>query len=449
MMNKSQHPTAFISYSHDSPEHKNWVVGLARRLRENSVEVMLDEWDARPGDDLLAFMERAIRSADRVLLICTESYTRKADERVGGVGYESMLATGELSRALSERKFIPIVRQSSASAKLPAAFATRFYVDLSHLELFESEFEKLLRELHNIPPGDKPPLGQHPFGSRLDSAYRRRGYGGELTRDSEAAESVATRFVRLFEAHGVHRNQISRVFGHGLAPVHLQSDATLMPVLTDAMLDAAAAMFAVRREWLDGASDQVYPLHDFYKKPREFGEFIAELRRQSPGGIQGIVLVAEGTDLEDTALVVLEQEIGRVGERPLYRYHVCNNWHWGYWKSRAYLTACVVLAWNAKAYLMGRRVPIEVIRQYREGTRFLEYGFDGALPLDGMLWHPEDMAVKPEVYLAGLDEGEFGIRQGLSLWLELEAEGFMKTDLPYANVRQVFERALAKVAPTK
>lgn len=125
-------------------------------------------------------------------------------------------------------------------------------------------------------------------------------------------ESIATGFVRLLEAHGVHRNQISRVLGHGLAPVHQQSDAALMAVLTDAMLDATAAKFAIRRDWLEGASDQIYPLH---KKSEQFGEFIAELRRQSEGAIRGGVLVATTTKSEDTALMILEQEIGRVGER--------------------------------------------------------------------------------------------------------------------------------------
>ena len=40
-----------------------------------------------------------------------------------------------------------------------------------------------------------------------------------------------------------------------------------------------------------------------------------------------------------------------------------------------------------------------------------------------------------------------GIREGLKLWLDLEAEGLMKTDLPYGKVRRAFEKALAKVAP--
>lgn len=44
-------------------------------------------------------------------------------------------------------------------------------------------------------------------------------------------ESVAARFVRLFETHGVHRNQIPRFFDHGLTLNDLKSDDSLLPRL--------------------------------------------------------------------------------------------------------------------------------------------------------------------------------------------------------------------------
>jgi len=48
------------------------------------------------------------------------------------------------------------------------------------------------------------------------------------------AESVATRFIRLFESHDVHRNQIPRFFGHGLLPKDVQDDASLFAKLDEA-----------------------------------------------------------------------------------------------------------------------------------------------------------------------------------------------------------------------
>ncbi len=44
-------------------------------------------------------------------------------------------------------------------------------------------------------------------------------FGNWIRGQQEAApaESVATRLIRLFENHDLHRNQIPRFFGHNLA----------------------------------------------------------------------------------------------------------------------------------------------------------------------------------------------------------------------------------------
>jgi len=153
----------FISYSHDSPDHKKWVGELASKLVKNGVEVIFDQWDLGFGDDIPKFMEQAVTKADRVLMICTEPYVRKADEGEGGVGYEAMIVTGELVRDLGSSKFIPVVRQTGGNVLLPKSISTRFYVNLSEGEDFDSQFEELLRELHQAPSLIKPPLGKSPF----------------------------------------------------------------------------------------------------------------------------------------------------------------------------------------------------------------------------------------------------------------------------------------------
>jgi nucleotide-binding universal stress UspA family protein len=55
-------PTAFVSYSWDDDAHEEWVLQLATRLRRHGVEVTLDQRHLHPGDQLPAFMERAIRT---------------------------------------------------------------------------------------------------------------------------------------------------------------------------------------------------------------------------------------------------------------------------------------------------------------------------------------------------------------------------------------------------
>ena len=55
----------------DSQPHKDWVRSLASALRTNGIDAVLDQWDLSPGQDIAAFMAGGIRTADRVLLICT------------------------------------------------------------------------------------------------------------------------------------------------------------------------------------------------------------------------------------------------------------------------------------------------------------------------------------------------------------------------------------------
>lgn len=45
-------PKVFISYSHDSQEHKKWVLEFATRLRNSGVDAILDQWELQPGDDI-------------------------------------------------------------------------------------------------------------------------------------------------------------------------------------------------------------------------------------------------------------------------------------------------------------------------------------------------------------------------------------------------------------
>ena len=153
----------FISYSHDSETHKDWVRELAEYLTENGIKVFLDQWDVGLGDDLAAFMEHGIRKTDRVLAICTDKYVEKANSGSGGVGYEKTIATAEILRSVeNRRRFIPIVREVAGDEKLPAFFGAALYLDLSDGNDNNDNRKKLLHNIYEVPP-TKPPLGASPF----------------------------------------------------------------------------------------------------------------------------------------------------------------------------------------------------------------------------------------------------------------------------------------------
>lgn len=155
-------PIVFISYSWDSPEHRQWVTQFGGYLRSKGIDARLDVWHLRLGEDVGVFMESTLREADRVLVICTEHYAEKAMSRKGGVGYEHMMVTAALMQDLGTTKFIPITRQTKEKPSLPTELCTRRYIDLQDGPHYTKNLEELVRELHdaNIPI---PPLGSNPY----------------------------------------------------------------------------------------------------------------------------------------------------------------------------------------------------------------------------------------------------------------------------------------------
>ncbi len=153
----------FISYSHDSRLHKEWVRALAEYLMKNGIEVVLDQWEVDYGDDLPAFMESAIRNTDRVIVICTDAYIEKANLGVGGVGYEKTIVTAEILRdARDRRRFVPVVRNVEGSDRLPAFFGAALYLDLSDGVDIDERRDELVRLIYEVPP-TKPALGTSPY----------------------------------------------------------------------------------------------------------------------------------------------------------------------------------------------------------------------------------------------------------------------------------------------
>lgn len=147
---------AFVSYSWDDDQHKEWVAKLATDLREDGVEAILDQWHIAPGDQLPEFMEREIRENDYVLIICTPNYRLKSDERQGGVGYEGDIMTAEVHSQRNHSKFIPILARGAWEDAAPSWLKGKYYVDLRSSgnckENYRDLISTLLGERQSAPP---------------------------------------------------------------------------------------------------------------------------------------------------------------------------------------------------------------------------------------------------------------------------------------------------------
>ncbi len=150
----------FISYSWDDEAHKTWVRSIATALREDGIDVTLDQWHLALGDQLPEFMEKAIRENDFILVVCTPKYRRRSNERVGGVGYEGDIITAEVLNKGNHRKFIPALRSGSWEESAPSWLLGKLYVDLRDGGSYEDGYRILLQTLRGempyIPPVAQP-----------------------------------------------------------------------------------------------------------------------------------------------------------------------------------------------------------------------------------------------------------------------------------------------------
>ena len=156
-------PKVFISYSWTVQDK---TIELANRLLANGIDIILDVYDLKDGQDKYAFMEQSVNdpTVNHVLIICDKTYAEKANARAGGVGDETVIITPEIYGNAKQTKFIPVIfeKDENGNAYRPTYIKSRIYVDLSDENSYEAEYEKLLRDLYHKPLFQKPALGRKP-----------------------------------------------------------------------------------------------------------------------------------------------------------------------------------------------------------------------------------------------------------------------------------------------
>jgi hypothetical protein len=156
-----------ISYTSNSPEQRAWVEDLYAFLRRNGVDARLDTYSLRVGGDVVQWMCNELFLADRVLLICDERYAQRADGRLGGVGWETMLVQGDLFAAMSREddgggeKYIPIVRTPGLDEGRPRFLLTKRVIHWPPEAASDDPQRELLEELYEV-RNEPPPLGHPP-----------------------------------------------------------------------------------------------------------------------------------------------------------------------------------------------------------------------------------------------------------------------------------------------
>lgn len=165
-------PKVFISYSWTSPGHQNRIRQWAEQLVNDGVDVVLDVWDLKEGNDKYEFMEKMVTDelVTHVLVFSDSEYAAKADARKAGVGTESQIISREVYTKVQQSKFLPIVCEFDEVGNpfLPTFFKSRIWIDFSSLEAANDNWEQLIRVLYGKPAYEKPTLGEAPIYVKTD-----------------------------------------------------------------------------------------------------------------------------------------------------------------------------------------------------------------------------------------------------------------------------------------
>lgn len=157
-------PKVFISYSWSNQEHEQWVIDFATELRKNGVDIILDKWELKEGNDVITFMETMVKDCEKVIIVCDRIYAEKANDRKGGVGTETQIISKEIYDKTDQNKFVVVVTEKDENGEpfLPIYYKSRKYIDLSDPDSYIENFEILLRWIYDEPLYKKPPLGNKP-----------------------------------------------------------------------------------------------------------------------------------------------------------------------------------------------------------------------------------------------------------------------------------------------
>jgi hypothetical protein len=152
----------FLSYAWESDEHRLWVKQLAVRLRHDGVDARLDDWDLPKNGNIPEFMNREVREADWVLVVCSPGYQQRVRDtedgkRVSGDGWEIRLLSSNIF-VNNSNKILAVLARGRWQDAAPDSLLGQLYFDLSRPDVFEKNYGELLTAITGTAE-KAPPLG--------------------------------------------------------------------------------------------------------------------------------------------------------------------------------------------------------------------------------------------------------------------------------------------------
>ncbi|MDE1348537.1 hypothetical protein L9W80_00070 [Vibrio aestuarianus] len=273
---------------------------------------------------------------------------------------------------------------------------------------------------------------------------------------SSKTDSVASRFIALFESHGVHRNQIPDFFDHGITLHDCADETALLKKIDSQCLKDAAELFGVNLEWLQGASQEIYDIPRFYKDNEACEEYLTNLKASKPDANLATYVLTPNSfkDSRDynNAVILITEVIGHINEREIYRYRLAGKTQNTYWKARAYFAVSCALLIKHGFEPIGQTVNEQWLISLNEGKTLIEYDFtEGGqhfvLP-NSCVWYVDEFLECPDRYLSGVDPetDNFGYISALQMWLEFKHFMKVNDEVSYQQAQNAFVGKLKELS---
>jgi tetratricopeptide (TPR) repeat protein len=159
----------FVSYAHDDEAHVERVRGFWWFLRGSGVDARLDLPAAEQRQDWGEWMTRQVRDADRVLVIASPEYKRRAEGdaepgRGRGVQWEARLIRDRFyaDQDAGLQAVVPVVLPGGSAGDIPLWLGPASTTHYTVSEFTVAGAKALLRLLTSQPGEEEPPLGAVP-----------------------------------------------------------------------------------------------------------------------------------------------------------------------------------------------------------------------------------------------------------------------------------------------
>lgn len=206
----------------------------------------------------------------------------------------------------------------------------------------------------------------------------------------------AQRLINAFEAHGVARQQITRILPSDLAvpSTALANPDKLKDKITPALLDWAADYLALDRRWLDGVEARPHRRVDGYKNEGIYAEWLRQRQAVAPDGDRILFVwtaedpVTDSTSGSPVCLVYTEDSAWLDGGSLSRYWLLSDQWPIDHGSCVVSMLEVIGIARSLGILVVGRLVPAPILRKMEAGRVFAPQARERM----GKLWYPENMA---------------------------------------------------------